>query len=73
MKTQKPKSISPLLGLLAMFGAVASGALPKLGSVTKSRKDRPERIGDYLKTRAIEKRKRRANLPHASAYARANG
>ena len=66
------KSRGPLLGLLAMFGAAASGTLPKFSVNVPSKTERPAHVSEYLKARAKAKRLRRATNPHASAYARAN-
>ena len=69
-----PRNRGPILGLLAMFGAVsADGSLPKYRShASSSRRAAPAGVQAELLAAAKAKRSRRAAKPGASKYARSN-
>lgn len=71
--TAPTKSRGSLFGLLAMFGVLADGKLPKLSTnVSSGHRKAPSYIQDWLKERARAKRMRRAMKPDASNYALRN-
>lgn len=69
-----PRNRGPILGLLAMFGAVANDdSLPKYrANVSASRRAAPAGVQTELLAAAKAKRVRRAAKPNASKYARSN-
>lgn len=69
---QKPRG--SILGLLAIFGAIAGGlGEVRLPSIKFKRRATPSHIHAARIAAAVAKRRRKASAPGASHYSRANG
>lgn len=72
----RPKQHSKKDSLLArLVGRMLGAGKPKVFSVgvSSTHRSRPAWVQEYFKSRAAEKRARRAARPGCSTYARANG